>query len=328
MVGACLLFVLGLAFGIGNKAAARFSQPPELDKAIEGHKDGIARVAFSPNGKLLASGSIHSTDLDGKSLDTTVRLWDVETCKQKTVIQLQELTVFSLAFTPDSTMLAIGDGASSLTLWDVKKGQLVKKFPMGKHAVRCVAISPDGRHLVAAGLKIITIWSLKDLAKVAEFPKDGILIESIAIGGKSDLIAFAGKTFDVCVLDMKTGKTLQHYQHNNAVNALAFCGNDLLASASSDGSVILCDVALEKQRHRLRGHTAEVTSVAFSNDGKLLASGSANGQIRLWNVVSGKEEAAFTGDNSAVFSVTFSPNGKHLASGGLENKVKLWKIAK
>ncbi|HEV3458201.1 MAG TPA: WD40 repeat domain-containing protein, partial [Thermoanaerobaculia bacterium] len=96
------------------------------------------------------------------------------------------------------------------------------------------------------------------------------------------------------------------------------------ASASDDKTVILWDLDSRKLLATLERHKAEVTSVAFSPDGKRLASGSEDKTLILWDVNSGKPLETLVGHKGALSGVAFSPDGKRLASASLDHTVILW----
>jgi WD40 repeat protein len=104
-----------------------------------------------------------------------------------------------------------------------------------------------------------------------------------------------------------------------------------LASASGDKTVRLWDLATNKERATLQGHTESVMSVAFSPDGKILASASRDKTVKFWDVATSKERATLKGTQAAR-SVAFSPDGRMLAvaGGSTDNEpgeLKVWDIA-
>ncbi|WP_328435677.1 nSTAND1 domain-containing NTPase [Streptomyces sp. NBC_00425] len=113
--------------------------------------------------------------------------------------------------------------------------------------------------------------------------------------------------------------------HHGAVNSVVFGpGRRLLASASSDGTVRLWDVAARRAVGELAGHHGPVRSVSFSPDGRTLASASSDATIRLWSVSDRRQIAVLTGHRGPVRAVSFSPDGRTVASAGQDGTVRLW----
>ncbi len=109
---------------------------------------------------------------------------------------------------------------------------------------------------------------------------------------------------------------------------MAFAPNGLtLATASSDETVRLWDVATEQQQAILQGHTNRVNSVAFAPNGQTLATASEDETVRLWDVATRQQQAVLQGHTNPVNSVAFAPNGQTLATASDDETVRLWDVA-
>lgn len=111
-----------------------------------------------------------------------------------------------------------------------------------------------------------------------------------------------------------------------AVLALTPDGKTLVANAADPRAVILWDVAAGRELHILSGHEFEVTSAAFSPDGKRLATGSRDWTVRLWDVASGKHLATLENDSTEVNAVAWAPDGRHLAAASNDLLIRLWDV--
>jgi WD40 repeat protein len=305
----------------------------QIGTPFTGHTNSINSVAFSPDGKTLASGS----------LDMTICLWDVATHRQSGAPLAGHTDyVLSVAFSPDGKTLASGSKDRTIRLWDVATHQQLGA-PLFGHTsdVLDVTFSRDGRTLASSGKDTtIILWNVanswaplmahkSDVFSVA-FSPDG---KTLASGGCGKLDARRNciqgeiRLWDVAT-DRQIGAPFTG--HTNSVNSVAFSPDGkMLASGSLDMTVRLWDVATHRQIGApLAGHTDYVLSVAFSPDGKTLASGSKDRTIRLWDVATHRQIGApFTGHTNSVNSVAFSPDGKMLASGSLDMTIRLWDVA-
>ncbi|MBW4644006.1 MAG: ribosome assembly protein 4 [Goleter apudmare HA4340-LM2] len=115
--------------------------------------------------------------------------------------------------------------------------------------------------------------------------------------------------------------------HENSVTSIVFSPDGLtLASASSDKTIKIWDVATGQTLKTLKGHNNSVTSVAFSPDGLTLASGSLDKTIKLWDVTTGKTLKTLKRQNNSVTSIAFSPDGQKLAAAGVDTTIQLWDV--
>jgi WD40 repeat protein/energy-coupling factor transporter ATP-binding protein EcfA2 len=295
----------------------------------------VSTIAFSPDGKTIAS----------VSYDNTILFWDVDTRQVINELRNKQVGIISLAFSPEGKILASGSGDSTIVLWDVTTLRPIGE-PLHNHTSRVssVAFSPDGKILASGSWDhIIILWDVAtrqpigrplightaDVLTVA-FSPDG---RTLASGGSDGLVVF----WEVAT-QQPIGQPLSR-PANVVVSSVAFSPDGkILAFGSFDNTIILTEVATGQSVGAPLGrHTGPVTSVVFSPDGKTLASGSDDDTVILWDVISRQPIGQpLTGPTGSVKSIAFSPDGKSLASGGcgkvgsesrcIEGQIFLWDL--
>jgi WD40 repeat protein len=265
-------------------------------KTLEGHTSWVWSVAFSPDGKTLASSSD----------DRTIRLWNVDTGehvilgKQTNGIEEEHNNrIGTVAFSRDGKRLASGSEDQTVKIWDIETKKCYETLRGYTNRVGAVAFSPDGKTLASSSDdKTVKLWNV-----VSED------------------------------LNRKNIKTLK--EHLNRVGSVAFSPDGkILASGSDDHTVKLWKKEKDTWRcfRTLKGHENRVSSIAFSPDGKILASGSDDHTVKLWKVKTGECTETLK-HNSRLRSVAFapkrnanSPDEKTLASVSDNEKVTLWTV--
>jgi WD40 repeat protein/Tfp pilus assembly protein PilF len=264
----------------GSYSAAVFDLPSGELSSVIPRLPAQAVVAFAPDGKTLAVAGFAYPD-------GNVRMYDTKTWQLRLALDTGANAVWTLAFSPDSRLLATGGKDLTIRLWDVKTGgQRVLyrgEAVAGKtQNIRTLAFSPDGETLAACGAPgpqgiQVRAWNVE--TGQVQFNLDT---------GWCDCIAFS-----------PDGKTL----------------------AASDGHstrrncVRLWDLETRQVRAILSGHAELVYHLAFSPDGRTLATGSWDSTVRLWHVATAQPLVILKGHRGAIYCVAFSPDGKTLASG-------------
>jgi WD40 repeat protein len=298
--------------------------------------DARTVVAFSPDGKILATGGA----------DGAVRLWDPETGKERDALVGHRGPVRSLAWTADGRTLVSSGSDDAIYLWDVKSGNKRPRSRLEQAGLRGVAVSPDGRRIATVGVGGLKLW---DTETGKEQNVTGysatVGVSSIAFDVKGQTLGIGRDRGDVHLWDVdKAEERFSQRGHFGAVFELAFSADGLtLASIGRDNTVRLWDVLAGQQLASWEwgwgGSVPEFSALAFSPDGEQLAVGTDDNSLRLQRLArkGGTDsleefsdlkghslparQARFTADGRTLCSAAWNPNGKEI-------EVARWDLAR
>lgn len=307
--------LIGVADDTKTRAVAQLQQvvywARELNR-LEGHQGWVYSVAWSPDGKTIASACG----------DKTIKLWNKEGQNFRT-LEGHDSEVKSVAWSPDGQTLASASGDKTIKLWN-KDGKELRTLKGHSTVVNSVAWNKDGQTLASAsGDKTIKLWS-KDGKLLRTLKGHSAEVNSVAWNQDSKTLASASndKTIKLWNKDGKLLKTLQ--KDIEWVNSVAWSPDgQTLASASGDKTIKLWRIADGKLFRTFRGHGDVIRSVAWSPKGQIIASASDDKTIKLWRMADGLEIATFQGHTAATGSVAWSPDGQ-IASASGDNTIRLW----
>ena len=237
-------------------------------------------------------------------------------------------TVWSLAFSPDSQLLASSSGDKTIKLWQLNSGELLRAFP-GAHSdtIWSIGISHDGQTLVSgSGDKTVKIWNLNTGELLRTLAGHTDTVSSVAISQDGQTVVSGSGDKTVKIWNLNTGKLLRTLVgHTDAVRSVAVSSDGkIIASGSADKTVKIWNLNTGQLLHTLTGHTGNIISVAISPNGEMLASGSNDKTIKLWNPQTGRLLHTLVGHSDHINSVAFRSDSKVLVSGAEDRLIKLW----
>ncbi len=251
---------------------------------LRGHEDGVFRVCFSPDGGELATASA----------DASIRLWDMGDGSVRHVLSRRPLQtpVSSLAFSSDGRYEAVGANDGRVRVWDARDGGFRYELRGHEGTVHALGFSADGAWLFSGSAdRTVRVWDMGHgtISAVHPFFNREDVVGVLAVGGRRGWIASAGGPY---------------------------------ARVSRDRTIRLLESHYDRPLRVLRGHTANVFSVAYTPASDLLVSASADGTMKLWNTQSG--ECLRTRTNSVLVEVlVFSPGSRWLAGGMADGTVRV-----
>ena len=282
-----------------------------------GHSAQVNAVAWSPDGRRIASGS----------WDQTVQVWDAATGGNVFIYRGYSSYVKALAWSPDGRHIAVAGGDGTVQVWDATDGGNIYIYRGHSAQVNAVTWSPDSRRIASGSNDgTVQVWDAVDGGHVFTYRGHSSYVNAVPWSPNGRRIASGSGDKTVQVWDAADGGNVYIYRgHSDQLIAVAWSPNgQRVASGSFDRTTQVWDAVDGGNVYIYRGHSSYVNAVPWSPDGRRIASGSGDGTVQVWNAANGGNVYIYRGHSDAVWWVAWSPDGRRIASGGVDKTVQVW----
>ncbi|KAL5002744.1 hypothetical protein BDV10DRAFT_180967 [Aspergillus recurvatus] len=326
---------------------------------LEGHMKPVVSVIFSPDTRLVISGSE----------DNTIRVWDTATGACLQILKGHEASISHIAVSPDSAHIASSALDETVRVWGLQLGEL-EMILKTKDSIDSIAFSMDGHQLtLLSALNQVQIWDINTASSVRAYRLHDALCSPTVLSQNGRWVASASYDGSIWVGEVGTGHMKEAFQRNDNIESLKFTNGDrtiiCLAGDSSvelwsiepgvrlghfhagtdriltaymlpDGccvavaayeSMRLWDMQREVILQTFAGHNDTVVDIALSVDGHRMASASMDKTVRIWNSASRFATASARASTAPVCCLVLAPDGQSVASGSYDGHVKVWGLA-
>jgi WD40 repeat protein len=285
--------------------------------AIRGHTASPRAIVYSPDGKLIITGS-H---------DRTIRIWDAGTGQEIAKIEGHTESVLGLAFAPDGQTFASASGDLTARIWSVATRAEVRRIGPFADPAESVAFSRDGKTLVTtcqnSPCKAWDVETGKELFQLGDGKKEHTRFAGFSPDGRLLASTHADQTLRLS--DPATGKEVRRWHAGSVrTSAVSFApdGKTVATSGIWDCAIRRWDVATGKEYPVGDGHTGVVRVVAFTPEGATVVSVADDHRLIYWDAATGRPREGFAGPpNGGLFRTALSADSKRLAAVTWADKV-------
>jgi WD40 repeat protein/DNA-binding SARP family transcriptional activator len=300
----------------------------KVETRLRGHTAPIASLAFSPDGTRLVSGG----------LDTTGRIWDLDTGSPALTLAGHEWAVMETTFSPDGRRTVTASIDGTVRTWDALTGEQQLRLS-GTSPLDAVAFSPDGQRIAAGGTDgTVRLWESESGRQRLTLAGHTSHAVGLAFSPDGDALFSSSldrttRSWDVSLAGGRDVLTAPSAAGRYAGVSFSPDGTRFAVLRDGTGVTVRATDAGEALQ-TLEGHDAWLVDLTFDDKGRSLAGTAASGgtaasdrggdTVPVWDLDTGELRVTLEGHDGLVAGAAFSPDGRRLVTGGHDGTVKVW----
>ena len=290
-----------------------------LLSTLDEHEGALSSLAFSPDGTSLATAG----------QGAQVRIWDVVRAELASSIEADTVgVVYDVEYTPDGARLITAGADATAKVWETNTGQLLATMSGHEQAINTLVLSPDGTQVATASDDgSARTWRVETGELVATLEGHQDRVKDLAYSADGTRLATVSWDATGRVFDPETGRNLVLFEGNrggSGLDSVAYASDGAsVAMGSYDGNVSVWSPERGHQKAQLRGHGADVWSLAFAPDSTHLATASVDRTARIWDLEH-PEVTVLAGPYTDVRKFAYSTDHRRLATVSSDGRLQLW----
>jgi WD40 repeat protein/serine/threonine protein kinase len=290
----------------------------EILRVLKVHQANVKTLAFSADGKILASGS----------WDRTVKFTDIQTGETVNELRGHFAAIHELAFSPDNAVMATASADLTVNLWDSKRVLDSNSVLTG---ALLVEISPDGKNAYSWGNVNFDFvrWDLIEKGRKIWTRRINTGALALIYGGKNNRLFFGERDGFVTAFDARDGREIKRSRFfASNIHSMALSpDNQRLFIGDETGTMKAVDAETFEEDLVFKAHSSSIKTIAVSPDGRLLASGSNDKTVKVFEAGTGRELLVLNGNTKPLYQVAFSADGEFVAAGGADDIARIWRVS-